>query len=157
MTEKNKQKSGKNLLEVKNLTVSFQSGGKLLPAVTDLSFHLKEGEILALVGESGCGKSISCMALSRLLPEQRKLLSCLQELAKRNITYLKALYFVENNNCFRQNSCEEIKICSPCDTLRELYRSMTEGIEKYGNAREEWAKNKRTQQKYILCILQSLL
>lgn len=75
MTEKNKQKSGKNLLEVKNLTVSFQSGGKLLPAVTDLSFHLKEGEILALVGESGCGKSISCMALSRLLPDNARILS----------------------------------------------------------------------------------
>ena len=75
MTEENKQYSGDILLEVKDLTVSFQSGGKLLPAVTDLSFHLKKGEILALVGESGCGKSISCMALSRLLPENARILS----------------------------------------------------------------------------------
>ena len=119
------------------------------------SCHKEDGLTRMLREEMRQYRIFRC--LSRLLPEQRKQLSCLQELAKRNITYLKALYFVENNSCFRQNSCEEIKICSPCDTLRELYRSMTEGIEKYGNAREEWAKNKRTQQKYILCILQSLL
>ena len=56
------------LLEVKNLSVSFLSDGKLLPAVSDVSFTVEEGEILALVGESGCGKSISCMSLARLLP-----------------------------------------------------------------------------------------
>ena len=56
------------LLEVKNLSVSFLSDGKLLPAVSDVSFTVEEGEILALVGESGCGKSITCMSLAKLLP-----------------------------------------------------------------------------------------
>ncbi len=56
-------------LIVNHLSIEFQSEGRLLPAVTDLSFHLEKGEILALVGESGCGKSISCMSLARLLPE----------------------------------------------------------------------------------------
>jgi peptide/nickel transport system ATP-binding protein len=58
-----------NILDVKNLSIEFQVDGEWLPAVTDLSFHVKKGEILAIVGESGCGKSVTCMSLARLLPE----------------------------------------------------------------------------------------
>ena len=56
------------LLEVKNLTVSFSSGKKDLEVVSQISFSIRRGEILALVGESGCGKSASCLALTGLLP-----------------------------------------------------------------------------------------
>ena len=57
------------ILEVRDLSIGFVSGkNKITPTVSDVSFELKRGEILALVGESGCGKSISCMALSKLLP-----------------------------------------------------------------------------------------
>ena len=62
------------LLEVKNLNISFLSDGKLLPAVSDVSFTVEPGEILALVGESGCGKSITCMSLAKLLPEAARIL-----------------------------------------------------------------------------------
>lgn len=58
-----------SLLEVKNLSVEFSVDGHWLPAVSDVSFELNKGEILALVGESGCGKSVTCMSLTRLLPE----------------------------------------------------------------------------------------
>jgi oligopeptide/dipeptide ABC transporter ATP-binding protein len=57
------------LLEVNKLSVDFLVGGKALPAVTEASFSVSKGEILALVGESGCGKSVTCMALARLVPE----------------------------------------------------------------------------------------
>ena len=57
-----------NLLEVKNLSVSFGSGKKQLEVVSGISFSIRPGEILALVGESGCGKSASCLALTGLLP-----------------------------------------------------------------------------------------
>ncbi|MBQ9772929.1 MAG: ABC transporter ATP-binding protein [Lentisphaeria bacterium] len=57
------------ILEVKDLSIGFVSGkNKITPTVSNVSFELNRGEILALVGESGCGKSISCMALSKLLP-----------------------------------------------------------------------------------------
>lgn len=56
------------LLEVKNLRIGFSSGKKILPAVSDVSFSVEKGEILAIVGESGCGKSVTNMALARLLP-----------------------------------------------------------------------------------------
>jgi oligopeptide/dipeptide ABC transporter ATP-binding protein len=58
-----------NVLEVENLSVEFDVEGRSLPAVSDVSFSVGEGEILAIVGESGCGKSVTCMSLARLLPE----------------------------------------------------------------------------------------
>lgn len=58
-----------SLLEVENLSVEFRIDGQWLPAVSNISFNVNEGEILALVGESGCGKSVTCHSLARLLPE----------------------------------------------------------------------------------------
>ena len=59
-----------NLLEVKNLSVSFKVHGVIYPAVSQLSFTLEEGEVLGIVGESGCGKSLTALAIPRLLPHQ---------------------------------------------------------------------------------------
>ena len=74
-----------NVLDVKDLTIGFLNGkGKTVPAVNDVSFSLKQGEILALVGESGCGKSISCMSLSRLLPSPPAVVSGSVRLRKRD-------------------------------------------------------------------------
>lgn len=57
------------LLQVRNLQVHFTSqNGTVLRAVDDLSFNLERGEMLGIVGESGCGKSIACMSILRLVP-----------------------------------------------------------------------------------------
>ncbi len=55
-------------LEVKHLSVSFFTRQGEVQAVRDVSFSLKKGEILALVGESGCGKSALCRSIMKLLP-----------------------------------------------------------------------------------------
>lgn len=55
------------LLEVKNLSVSFDTDQGELQAVRDVSFLLKSGEVLAIVGESGCGKSVLCKSIMKLL------------------------------------------------------------------------------------------
>ena len=57
------------LLEVNNLNVQLQTQRGPADAVRDMSFTLERGETLGLVGESGCGKSITVMALMGLLPE----------------------------------------------------------------------------------------
>ncbi len=64
-----------NLLDVEKLNIKFVSRQGELPMVQEISFQVKKGEILALVGESGCGKSISCLALTRLLPEPPAMVS----------------------------------------------------------------------------------
>ena len=58
----------KNVLEVKNLSVSFHSTAGEVQAVRDVSFSLKKEEVLAIVGESGCGKSVLCKSIMKLLP-----------------------------------------------------------------------------------------
>ena len=58
-----------NLLEVKNLQFSFRTYGGVVKAVRDVSFEVRPGEILGIVGESGCGKSVTSQCLMRLNPE----------------------------------------------------------------------------------------
>ena len=57
------------LLEVKNLKTSFKIGKKWVPAVEQVCFHVDPGETLGIVGESGCGKSVTSMSIMRLLPK----------------------------------------------------------------------------------------
>jgi oligopeptide/dipeptide ABC transporter ATP-binding protein len=56
-----------SLLEVKNLTVSFDTPEGRASAVDDTSFSIRPGETLGLVGESGCGKTVTALALMRLV------------------------------------------------------------------------------------------
>ena len=58
----------KKLLDVKNLHTSFSTLSKKIRAVRGVSFELKEGGTLGIVGESGCGKSVMAKSLTRLLP-----------------------------------------------------------------------------------------
>lgn len=56
------------LLDVKDLKTHFFTDDGIVKAVDGVSFDLEEGEILGLVGESGCGKSISALSIMRLIP-----------------------------------------------------------------------------------------
>lgn len=57
-----------NILEVDDLHVTFSTYGGTVKAVRGVHFHLKKGETLAIVGESGCGKSVTSSAIMRLIP-----------------------------------------------------------------------------------------
>lgn len=73
MNSNNPQKRGPHylepLLKVNNLSVCFHTEDGILTAVNNVSFHVKQGEILGVVGESGCGKSITSMSIIQLIPK----------------------------------------------------------------------------------------
>jgi len=57
-----------NILEVKNLETNFKTDEGIIHAVNGIDFNLEEGETLGIVGESGCGKSVSMLSLLQLIP-----------------------------------------------------------------------------------------
>jgi peptide/nickel transport system ATP-binding protein/oligopeptide transport system ATP-binding protein len=57
------------IIEVKNLEVQFEIRGAVLKAVDHVSFTIAPGETLGLVGESGCGKSVTASAIMRIVPQ----------------------------------------------------------------------------------------
>lgn len=59
---------GRTILEVEGLTVGFETAAGLVKAAEDVCFSLRQGETLALVGETGCGKSVVASAIMKLLP-----------------------------------------------------------------------------------------
>lgn len=57
------------LLRIKNLQTGFKIGGKFYNAVDGISFDVNRGQIIGVVGESGCGKSVMSLSVMQLLPE----------------------------------------------------------------------------------------
>lgn len=58
-----------NILEIENLQTQFYTSAGTVKAVDGVSYDVKEGETVAIVGESGCGKSVSAMSILRLIPD----------------------------------------------------------------------------------------
>jgi peptide/nickel transport system ATP-binding protein len=67
--------SDKNILSVDKLSVHFEGFDRTVVAVNDLSFHVRSGETLGIVGESGCGKSVTSLAIMRLLAKSARVVS----------------------------------------------------------------------------------
>jgi len=59
---------GAPLLEVKGLKTQFTTQDGIVKAVDDVSFYVMPGETLGVVGESGCGKSMTGLSIMRLIP-----------------------------------------------------------------------------------------
>ena len=64
-----------NILEVKNLNLGFETESGFKQALYDVSFSLEKGKTHAIVGESGCGKTMSAMSILQLLPKTAKITS----------------------------------------------------------------------------------
>lgn len=75
MFSKRKEQNMAELLEVKHLSVSFDTPEGEVEAVRDVSFFVKKEETLAIVGESGCGKSVLCRSIMKLLPRTARIKS----------------------------------------------------------------------------------
>ena len=64
-----------SILEVNRLNTSFFTDDGEVPAVSDVSFYIQPGEILGVVGESGCGKSVTSLSVMDLIPRPGKIVS----------------------------------------------------------------------------------
>jgi peptide/nickel transport system ATP-binding protein len=63
------------LLEVRDLRAEFRSDDRIVRAVDGVSFDVRRGEVVGIVGESGCGKSATCLSILRLLPSNGRIVS----------------------------------------------------------------------------------
>ena len=63
----------KYLLQVKNLKIALKVDKNFIPVVDDVDLSLEPGKVLGLVGESGCGKSVTALSLLRLLSKELKI------------------------------------------------------------------------------------
>ena len=70
-----KEKSNDKLLEVKDLKTYFYTEEGVVPSVDGLSFDLHKNETLAIVGESGCGKSVTSLSILRLIANPGKIVT----------------------------------------------------------------------------------
>lgn len=109
-----------NLLELKNLNLSFQIDKNFrAQALYDVSFSLEKGKTLGLVGESGCGKSITAMSVMKLLPKNAV------------ITSGEVLYNGENLIAKDEKSMQKIRgnkiVLIPQDPLTSLNPLYTVG------------------------------
>src|SRR5574344_527909 len=128
------------ILEVKNLSVGFEIDEKFYQAVFDVDFSLNKGETLAIVGESGCGKSVSTMSILKLLDSNAK------------ITSGKIIFEGKNLLNLTEKELEEIrgkKIAlipqDPMSALNPLYtieNQLLEVIELHQNLNKEDAKKR---------------
>lgn len=75
----------KKLLEIKNLSIDFQTAGGLFRAVDHIDMTCDSGEVLAIVGESGSGKSVAMLALMGLLPWNAKISAELMQFDSKNM------------------------------------------------------------------------
>ena len=59
----------RELLEIEDLRVEFSSGGRSFSVVSGVDLKLRRGRTLGLVGESGCGKTVTALSILRLVPD----------------------------------------------------------------------------------------
>lgn len=131
------------ILEVKNLNLGFETEAGFKQALYDVSFSLEKGKIHALVGESGCGKTISAMSILKLLPKTAKITG--------------GEVFFENHNLLTLNSSDLEKIRGakialipqdPMTSLNPLYtigNQLLEVIEKHQGLKGKDAYNKAVE------------
>jgi len=76
-----------NAIEVRNLKVVFPDGNRIIRAVEGVDLTVKKGECLALVGESGCGKSMASLSCMKLQPSSAAVRLAVYLRGRRNRIY----------------------------------------------------------------------
>jgi len=127
------------LLEVNKINSVFPSGDKIVRAVNDVSFTLNEGEILGIVGESGCGKSTMLLSLLRLIRYPGKVESGEirfrgKDLLQMNNSQMRALRGKEIAMIFQ----DPLSTLNPAFTVGEQIRESLRLHNIVGNSNAPW-------------------
>lgn len=126
---------GDLLLEIKGLKTHFDTRDGVVKAVDEVSLSIRRGEVLGLVGESGCGKSVTSFSIMRLIPHPGEIVSGQilfdgQDIAEMNENDLRRLRGEHISMIFQQ----------PGSALNPVQRSGTQIREVY-KLHRDWSKN----------------
>ncbi|GLI07975.1 peptide ABC transporter ATP-binding protein [Paenibacillus tyrfis] len=128
-----------NVLEVSGLTTTFTKNGKDFKVVDDLSLCVGKGESLGIVGESGCGKSVTSLSIMRLLGKNGKIEGSIQlngtEILAFNEKVMQKIRGKEMAMIFQ----EPMTALNPVLTIG---KQMSEGLEKHEGMKRAQAKQK---------------
>ncbi len=132
-----------SVIDIKNLNLSFKLENGIYPTLYDVSLSLNEGEIHALVGESGCGKSVTAMSIIKLLSKNAVITGGEIFFDGKNILEL-------DNNELRDLRGSQIALIpqDPMTSLNPLYtigNQLLEVIEKDGTLSKKDAYNKAVE------------
>ncbi len=122
----------KTLLEVKNLTVSYQTKQDEVLAVNGISFTVERGEFIALIGKSGCGKTSVLSACAGLLPYEGEIVLDGEKIISAS---RKTGYMLQRDELFEwltieKNACLPLKIRKKYGSKNETF--VRELLDKYG-------------------------
>src|SRR5690606_24327006 len=128
------------LLQVRDLHVTLPDQGQRLRAVRGLDLEVAAGETLCLVGESGCGKSMTALALMRLLPRGAKLTAAQLSVSETDLTkvserQLSALRGRKISMIFQEPMTALNPVFTIGDQLRAVYRRHTGASNQLAQAR----------------------
>ena len=128
------------ILSVKNLNMGFNTEKGFKQALFDVSFSIKQGQMHALVGESGCGKSMTAMSILNLLPKSAKIIN-----GQINFKQKDLLTFDKNDMREIRGSKIALIPQDPMTSLNPLYtigNQLLEVIELHQNLKGKDAKDK---------------
>lgn len=116
-----------SLLEIKNLHTSFKAEGGIVQAVRGIDLRVEEGQAVGIVGESGCGKSVSMMSIMRLLSENADVAADAisfnsVELTKKSNAYMKKIRGNEIGMIFQDSMTSLNPLLTIGDQLSEPFR-----------------------------------
>jgi len=129
------------LLEVKDLFVDFNGGGKVMNAVKGVSFNIEKGEVLAVVGESGSGKSVTALSILQLLPYP------MASHPKGSIKFKGEELIGASNNVLRSVRGNKISMIfqepmTSLNPLHTIYKQISEVLYLHGNSSPKQIKKR---------------
>jgi peptide/nickel transport system ATP-binding protein len=135
------------VLDVKNLTVDIDVPAGTLHAVSGIDFYVNEGETLCIVGESGCGKSITALAIMDILPRKAKLKADRLQLQHRDLLTLPKDQFAKLRGdrmamIFQDPMTSLNPVYRVGDQLEEVYIQHGKGGRREANERAQFLLDK---------------